>query len=89
MPAGQDGIKRGWRRASAPTVCFSFLLRAFGQAPRRVVVTWPGIAFRAGLFIGPIDEVVERWLVGALERTSFFKSAMTTLFHGPHSRELT
>jgi hypothetical protein len=54
-----------------------------------MVVTWPGIAFRAGLFIGPIDEVVERWLVGALERTSFFKSAMTTLFHGPHSRELT
>jgi len=94
-PAGQDGIKLGWRttlgkrRGLSPTVRFAFLLRALGKAPRRVVVTRSGVAFGAGLFIGPIDQVVERWLIGALERTSLFKSAMTTLFHGPHSRELT
>jgi len=52
-------------------------------------MTGIGMAFRAGPLVGTIDEIIERWLGGTLERPSFFESAVTTLFHGRGSRKLT
>ena len=64
------------------------LREVLDHAPRCVIVTGVRMALRARARVGSIDEIIERWLGGTLERPSFFKPAVTTLFHGRSSRKM-